>query len=114
MIRSSAMTAGCSRLAVSSRFRKRWSSGRQHDCAGQKATPLPHRMPADPTRVLVVEWTVCAAGDAVRLYRVNGGGHHVPSVTPLPDEDWAKQTGRQNQDIETIKEFWTFAKMFSH
>jgi poly(3-hydroxybutyrate) depolymerase len=55
-----------------------------------------------------------SAEDAVRIYRVNGGGHHVPSFTPVPDDDWATQAGRQNHDIETIGEFWAVAKRFSH
>ena len=78
---------------------------RQHGCTGQKATSLPHRIGADPTRLLLVEWTGCTAEDAVRLYRVSGGGHHVPSFAPAPDDDWARHAGRQNQDIETIDEF---------
>ena len=86
----------------------------QHGCTSQKATSLPHRIAADPTRLLLVEWTGCSAEDAVRLYRVNGGGHHVPSFTPVPDDDWARQAGRQNHDIETIGEFWAFAKRFNH
>jgi polyhydroxybutyrate depolymerase len=85
----------------------------QHGCTGQQATSLPHRIAADPTRLLLVEWTGCKAEDAVRLYRVSGGGHHVPSFAPAPDDDWARQAGRQNRDVETIDEFWAFAMRFS-
>jgi hypothetical protein len=38
----------------------------------------------------------------------------MPSFTPVPDDDWATQAGRHNHDIETIGEFWAFAKRFSH
>jgi polyhydroxybutyrate depolymerase len=86
---------------------------RRHGCIGQEAISVPHRIASDPTRLLLVEWTGCAAEDAVRLYRIDGGGHHVPSFTPPPDENWAKEFGRQSQDIETIGEFWSFAKRFS-
>ena len=41
-----------------------------------------------------------------------GGGHQVPSFTPVSPE-WVRQAGPQNQDIETIDEFWKFAKQFS-
>jgi polyhydroxybutyrate depolymerase len=80
----------------------------QHGCSGQKATLLPHRNAADPTRVQLVEWTGCRTADAVRLYRVAGGGHQVPSFTAAP-EGWVREAGRQNQDFETIDEFWKFA-----
>jgi polyhydroxybutyrate depolymerase len=86
----------------------------QHSCIGQKARLLPHRIEADPTRLLLVEWRGCTTEDAVRLYRVIGGGHQAPSFAPAPDDDWARQAGRQNQDIETLDEFWAFAKKFSN
>jgi polyhydroxybutyrate depolymerase len=84
-----------------------WRS--QHGCTGQKATLLSHRVAADPTRIQLVEWTGCRAGDTVRLYRVEGGGHQVPSFTAA-SESWVREAGRQNQDIETIDEFWNYAK----
>ena len=73
---------------------------------------LPHRVSGDPTRPLLIRWTGCAVEDSVRLYRVNGGGHRVPSLTPPADDDWARRAGRQNEDIETIDAFWEFAKRF--
>jgi hypothetical protein len=49
---------------------------------------------------------------AVRLYRVNGGGHQVPTFAP-DDPEWIKKAGRRNHDIETAEEFWSFARKFS-
>jgi polyhydroxybutyrate depolymerase len=80
---------------------------RLHGCTGQSGRILPHRDPGDPTRVLRIDWTGCAAGDGrLRLLRIEGGGHQLPSFTPLPDPPrWA---GRQNRDIETAEEVWRF------
>ena len=85
----------------------------KHGCTGQESRVLPHRLAEDPTRILLVQWTGCAVEDSVRLYRVNGGGHRVPSLTPEPESDWTRKAGRQNLDIETVDEFWSFAKRFS-
>jgi polyhydroxybutyrate depolymerase len=82
------------RPAASSRCRNDGVLAGQHGCTGQQATSLPHRIAADPTRLLLVEWTGCKAEDAVRLYRVSGGGHHVPSFAPAPDDDWAAAAAR--------------------
>jgi polyhydroxybutyrate depolymerase len=84
----------------------------QHGCTGQTRRPLPHRNEADGTRVALWEWTGCKTPNAVKLYRVAGGGHQVPSFTPANPE-WVRQAGAQNRDIETIDEFWNFAKQFS-
>jgi polyhydroxybutyrate depolymerase len=84
----------------------------QHGCTGQTRRLLPHRNQADTTRLALVEWTGCKTPNAVKLYVALGGGHQVPSFTPVP-ADWVRQAGPQNQDIETIDEFWKFAKQFS-
>lgn len=83
-----------------------------HGCTGQTRKLLPHRNQADGTRVALWEWTGCRTPNAVKLYRVAGGGHQVPSFTSASPE-WVTQAGAQNQDIETIDEFWGFAKQFS-
>jgi polyhydroxybutyrate depolymerase len=84
----------------------------QHGCTGQAMRLLPHRNENDRTRVRVLEWTGCRTANAVKLYIVLGGGHQVPSFTPASPE-WIRQAGPQNQDFETIDEFWNFAKQFS-
>jgi polyhydroxybutyrate depolymerase len=85
----------------------------QLGCSGQKAELLPHRIGADPTRLSLVEWTGCVPEGAMRLYRVEGGGHQVPSFAPAPNDDWTRRAGPRSQDIETIDEFWAFARRFS-
>lgn len=75
-------------------------------CTGQKSTPLPRLNPNDRTGIGVVRWTGCTAGAALVLYRVFGGGHVLPMLSPM------SRTGRfsrgQNRDIETAETIWTF------
>lgn len=84
----------------------------RHGCTGQDFKSVPHRLADDPTRITLITWTGCAVEDAVRLYRVNGGGHQVPMFAP-GNPEWIKKAGRVNHDIETAEEFWTFARKFS-
>jgi polyhydroxybutyrate depolymerase len=84
----------------------------RHRCTGQDIKRLPHRLSEDITRIILSEWTGCAIEGAVRLYRVNGGGHQVPTFA-AGNPEWIKQAGLLNHDIETAEEFWSFAKRFS-
>jgi polyhydroxybutyrate depolymerase len=83
----------------------------RHGCTGQQYRFLPHRLSEDRTRILLSEWSGCAVEGAVKLYRVNGGGHQVPGFAP-GDPEWIKKAGPVNHDIETAEEFWTFAAKF--
>jgi polyhydroxybutyrate depolymerase len=83
----------------------------RHGCTGQELRMLPHRLSEDRTRIMLSEWTGCAVEGAVKLYRVNGGGHQVPSFAP-GNPDWIRQAGSLNHDIETAEEFWAFARKF--
>jgi polyhydroxybutyrate depolymerase len=85
--------------------------GVRHRCTGQETKELTHRLSDDTTRIMLSESTGCATEGAVRLYRVIGGGHQVPSFAP-GDPDWIKQAGPINHDIETAEEFWAFARKF--
>ncbi len=84
----------------------------QNGCTKQAARPLPHRERSDPTRVWLITWTDCRDGAGLQLYRVNGGGHQVPSFSPNSEEQ-TKQFGLRNRDIETADEIWSFVKGFS-
>jgi polyhydroxybutyrate depolymerase len=85
----------------------------RHGCTGQQGRLLPHRRADDRTRVALIEWTGCATPSPLRLYRVQGGGHQLPSTaggsTPLSDP----QFGLRNADIETAEEVWAFFKRFA-
>jgi polyhydroxybutyrate depolymerase len=78
----------------------------QHGCAGRMARPLPHRNADDPTSILLVEWGGCRTGAAPQLYRVEGGGHQLPSVSAGPNPNL------RNRDVETADEIWAFFKRF--
>ena len=53
-------------------------------------------------------WTGCRAGGKLRLYRVDGGGHQVPSFAADSSEQGVSRLGLRNRDIETADEIWTF------
>lgn len=79
-----------------------------HGCTGQRAAPLPHLDPTDPTGVGVVRWTGCRGGsEPLLLYRIFGGGHTLPSLQPR-EPDPPGRFGRRNRDMETAEVVWTF------
>lgn len=82
-----------------------------HGCTGQTANLLDDRDPNDGGRVLEVVWTGCAVVNAVKLLRVEGGGHNWPSLDPLP-EVWRGWSGAHNRDIESAEEIWSFLRQF--
>jgi polyhydroxybutyrate depolymerase len=84
----------------------------QDGCSKQDARDIRHRDASDRTGVWLIQWTDCRDGTRVQLYRVNSGGHQVPSFTPNSEEQ-EKKFGRRNRDFETADEIWTFVKDFS-
>lgn len=77
---------------------------RRLGCTGQVGEAVPQRGHSPATRVLRVDWTGCAAGGALRLFRVAGGGHVFPTLA-----EPANEAGRaRNRDIETAEEVWRF------
>ena len=48
-----------------------------HACTGQKTDLLYDRDAEDNSRVLEVVWTGCGTPNAVKLLRVEGGGHNM-------------------------------------
>jgi polyhydroxybutyrate depolymerase len=84
----------------------------QNGCTKQDGREVPHRERADTTRIWLVSWTDCRDGARLQFYRVNGGGHQVPSLSPNSERD-AKRFGGRNRDIETADEIWSFVKNFS-
>jgi polyhydroxybutyrate depolymerase len=84
-----------------------------HDCTQRDTRVLPHRDPADPTRVTVVEWSSCQSNAGPRLYRVEGGGHQLPTFRPLGSPMLEERFGPRNRDFETADEVWNYFKDFS-
>lgn len=87
---------------------------RHHGCTSQSVTDVPHRDPTDPTRVERIDWSHCTTGAAepLRLYRVEGGGHTLPTLAPHPAEAEARD-GRRNRDFEASEVAWEFLKQWS-
>ena len=82
-----------------------------HGCTGQTAKLRDDRITRDGSRVLEVVWTGCGTPNAVKLLRVEGGGHNWPSLEPLPDA-WRGWSGTHNRDIESAEEIWAFLRQF--
>jgi polyhydroxybutyrate depolymerase len=62
-----------------------------------------------------MHWTTCADGVEIVSYRVEGGGHHAPSLAPASDaaREWELKFGARNRDIDTAEEVWSFFRRFS-
>ena len=82
-----------------------------HGCTGQTAKLRDDRNTGDGGRVLEVVWTGCGTPNAVKLLRVEGGGHNWPSHEPLPAA-WREWAGVHNRDIESAEEIWAFLRQF--
>jgi polyhydroxybutyrate depolymerase len=84
----------------------------QNGCTKLDEKDVPHREASDRTGVWLFRWTDCRDGARLQLYRINSGGHQVPSFTPNSEQE-AKKMGRRNRDIESADEIWAFVKEFS-
>jgi polyhydroxybutyrate depolymerase len=84
-----------------------------HGCTQQDGKLLPHREAGDRTRVVLIEWSNCKSGARLRLYRVMGGGHQLPSLTGDNNPMAEQRFGLRNRDIETAKEVWDHVKGYS-
>jgi polyhydroxybutyrate depolymerase len=84
-----------------------------HGCTQQDRRMLPHRDDRDRTRVVLVEWTDCKSGARLRLYRINGGGHQLPSLTVIADAQSEQRWGLRNRDLETAEEVWRYVKNYA-
>ena len=82
-----------------------------HGCTGQDTRLFDDRDATDNSRVREYLWTGCAREGAVKLLRVEGGGHTRPSYEPV-SEDWRDRAGGHNQDIESAEEVWRFLSQF--
>jgi polyhydroxybutyrate depolymerase len=85
----------------------------QHGCTRQDGKLLPHHDNRDRTRIALVEWSNCKSGARLRLYRVNGGGHQLPSLTAIADAQSEQRWGLRSRDVETAEEVWAYAKDYT-
>ncbi len=73
-------------------------------------TTLPHVNPNDPTSATKTIWGNNPKGLQVELLRINNGGHMEPSLTEHPRRFYTMIVGKQNEDVETAEEAWSFFK----
>jgi polyhydroxybutyrate depolymerase len=71
---------------------------------------LAHRDKGDRTSVTLMRWEKCRSGAPVMHYRVNGGGHRLPAITPLWTPILDRLLGRQNRDLDAVEAIWGFFK----
>lgn len=85
-----------------------WSA--LNGCQGREETALPDRDPADSSDVVKVAATGCKTGGDTELYRIEGGGHHPPTLEQRPSGAFR---GQRNHDIEAAEVIWAFFKRFT-
>ena len=83
----------------------------RHRCTRVQTEDLPDLDPEDGTTVTVLRAHECAAEAEVVFYRVNGGGHRVPTLAPV-DTKPHPRFGRTNRDIDSAREAWSFFRRF--
>lgn len=76
-------------------------------CWGREETPLPDVDELDNSRVHLVKPRSCPPGGDTELYRVNGGGHHPPTLEQRPSGVFR---GQRNHDVEAAEVIWAFFK----
>lgn len=79
----------------------------RNGCSSYGERALPEQSTSGGTRVVIMDGTICRR--AVRLYRVEGGGHHTPTrydrrMRPAI----GAMLGQQNHDMEADEEVWVF------
>lgn len=60
----------------------------------------------DRSRVVRTQYSDCASGGRVALFKVQGAGHSTPSNSERYGHGYLLLTGRQNWDIEAAEEIW--------
>ena len=71
---------------------------------------MPHIDQSDRSTVTVVSWTQCKSGAPVVLYRIEGGGHRVPTLARRPSTIMDRMLGHENHDIDAAEVIWAFFK----
>ena len=82
---------------------------RQRGCLGKTLTLAPAHEASDPTQAVMIDWTQCTDPAPLRYWRIDGGGHNLPSYRPLSERERAEGPhGGRSQAIETAEEAWRF------
>ena len=59
------------------------------------------------------DWISCRSSAQLRFYRIEGGGHRVPSIAVTDTPMTAQRFGRRKRDIEAAEEIWNFARRYT-
>lgn len=86
-----------------------WSQ--RNGCWGREESELANVDEMDNSRVVLVRPRTCPPGGETELYRVNGGGHHPPTLEQRPSGMFR---GQRNHDIEAAEVVWSFFKRFEN
>jgi polyhydroxybutyrate depolymerase len=78
-------------------------------CRSSMVEELPSHVWADRTLAVKVDWTDCRDPAPLRFYRIQGGGHFLPTLAPFSYHQRRSHGGR-SQTIETAEEIWDFFK----
>ncbi len=82
---------------------------RERACADLRLTDIPPHVPSDPTAAVLIEWNRCRVPSPLIFYRIEGGGHYMPSYRPMTERETRRHGGR-SQTIETAEVLWDFFK----
>lgn len=85
---------------------------RRRGCRDQTYRYLPDRDPKDETRIAVLDYVKCESPAMLRLYRVENGGHTLPSFAPI-EKPPADPSWRRSRDMETAEELWAIFRTLS-
>jgi polyhydroxybutyrate depolymerase len=80
---------------------------RLRGCVSKNVKAIPRHESTDPTAAVIVDWTECKDNSPQRFYRIEEGGHSLPSFAPLSKGERRRHGGR-SQAIETAEELWQF------
>jgi polyhydroxybutyrate depolymerase len=83
----------------------------RNGCRSFETEELPDLDPRDGTTVTVFRAGGCEGGAEVVFYRVNGGGHRIPTLAPV-DTAPHPRFGLTNRDIDAAVEAWNFFTRF--
>ncbi|MDX1934455.1 MAG: PHB depolymerase family esterase [Capsulimonadales bacterium] len=89
-----------------------WTAANKTDTARKTTETLPDRDPGDGCRLHKTVYPAAPGGASVLFYRVEGGGHAMPSIShPLADKPLIRRfIGPVCRDVEGAKLAWDFFK----
>lgn len=82
---------------------------RQRECTNLDINMVEPHAPKDPTRAVIIDWTECKTASPLRFYRIEGGGHALPTFE-VSEEKRSPHGGSFSQTVETAEELWKFFK----